>query len=150
LGKFFAKAVMDFRVVDIQLSYVFYKWLIDPQSLCADDIKYIDTQLFKSIDSLKEYLRKKRNLMLKAYMLKDSNDNIAESLKSIQTELSELEKTVLDLDLDFTLPGYNNIELKKGGKDIIVTLENLDEYLNVSLRLLFLFILFIFISINSS
>ncbi len=37
-----------------------------------------------------------------------------------------------DLSLDFVLPGYPNIELKKGGKDIPVTLHNLEEYLHVS------------------
>jgi len=39
--------------------------------------------------------------------------------------------TVEDLDLDFVLPGYANIELKKGGKDIPLTLSNLEEYLRV-------------------
>ena len=34
------------------------------------------------------------------------------------------------IDLDFTLPGYGH-ELKKGGKDVAVTLENLDEYLRL-------------------
>ena len=37
-----------------------------------------------------------------------------------------------DLHLDFILPGYPNIELKKGGIDIPVTLDNLEEYLHVS------------------
>ena len=36
-----------------------------------------------------------------------------------------------DLALDFVLPGYSHIELKKGGKDTPVTLHNLDEYLRV-------------------
>ncbi len=40
-----------------------------------------------------------------------------------------------DLNLDFVLPGYPNIELKKGGKDIPVTLHNLEEYLHVSTQL---------------
>ena len=57
--------------------------------------------------------------------------------------------TVEDLDLDFTLPAYPDIELKvvlllnvysneyhvmisqHGGKDIPVTIHNLDEYLQV-------------------
>ena len=39
--------------------------------------------------------------------------------------------SIEDLELDFTLPGYPNIELKKGGKDKRVTLENLEEYLQV-------------------
>ena len=42
--------------------------------------------------------------------------------------------SIEDLDIDFTLPGYGHIELKKGGKDIPVTLENLEEYLQVLLK----------------
>jgi E3 ubiquitin-protein ligase TRIP12 len=42
--------------------------------------------------------------------------------------------SIEDLDIDFTLPGYSHIELKKGGKDIPVTLENLEEYLQVLLK----------------
>lgn len=41
--------------------------------------------------------------------------------------------TVEDLALDFVLPGYPNIELKKGGKDISVTLDNFEEYIQVIL-----------------
>lgn len=40
--------------------------------------------------------------------------------------------SVEDLGLDFTLPGFPNIELKKGGKDIPVTIYNLEEYLRVT------------------
>lgn len=36
-----------------------------------------------------------------------------------------------DLELDFVLPGYADIELKKGGKNISVTLDNLEEYVQV-------------------
>jgi len=36
-----------------------------------------------------------------------------------------------DLCLCFTLPGYPNIELKKGGKDCSVTINNLDQYVNL-------------------
>ncbi len=39
--------------------------------------------------------------------------------------------SVEDLGLDFVLPGFPNIELKKGGKDLPVMLENLEEYLKV-------------------
>lgn len=37
-----------------------------------------------------------------------------------------------DLGLDFQLPGHPHIELKKGGKDLAVTLDNLEEYLRVN------------------
>lgn len=38
---------------------------------------------------------------------------------------------VEDLGLDFTLPGYPNIELTKGGKDMSVTLDNLSQYVKL-------------------
>ena len=37
-----------------------------------------------------------------------------------------------DLSLVFTLPGYPNIELKKGGKDCSVTVHNLHQYVQVN------------------
>lgn len=47
--------------------------------------------------------------------------------------------SVEDLGLDFTLPGFPHIELKKGGKDLPVTIHNLEEYLRVCLTPVFLF-----------
>lgn len=43
----------------------------------------------------------------------------------------QLNEVVSDLVLDFTLPGYCNVELKKGGKDISVCLNNLEEYIKL-------------------
>ena len=39
--------------------------------------------------------------------------------------------SIEDLGLDFTLPGYPSIEMKKGGKDVNVTLENMDQYVSL-------------------
>lgn len=128
---------MDFRVIDIPLSYAFYKWLIAPNSLCEDDINFIDATLFNSIESLRSYLRKRRQLLIRSYKLiersnttKASKTETSEKLKENERELKDLEETVEAIDLDFTLPGYG-YELKKGGKDIAVTLENLEEYLRL-------------------
>ena len=38
---------------------------------------------------------------------------------------------VEDLGLDFTLPGYPNIELRKGGRDTSVSLDNLASYVSL-------------------
>ena len=39
---------------------------------------------------------------------------------------------VEDLGLDFVLPGYPNVELRKNGKDTAVTVDNLEDYLKVN------------------
>lgn len=127
-----AKAVMDFRVLDIHFSYTFYKWLISPNSLCEQDIKYVDAQLNKSIESLRDYLRKRRQLLIRYNLIESGkiNTDTGDALKAIETDLKELEKTVEAIDLDFTMPGYG-FDLKKNGKDMTVTLDNLEEYLKV-------------------
>jgi E3 ubiquitin-protein ligase TRIP12 len=35
------------------------------------------------------------------------------------------------IELDFTLPGHPHVELRKGGRDTIVTIHNLDSYIKV-------------------
>jgi E3 ubiquitin-protein ligase TRIP12 len=40
---------------------------------------------------------------------------------------------VVDLGLDFTLPGSSTVELRKGGKDQPVNIYNLEQYLKVML-----------------
>ena len=65
-------------------------------------------------------MRKKRRL--------DEDTKITPSER--QAKLKDLTMDgcpVEDLALDFTLPGYPNIELRKGGKDINVTVDNLGQ-----------------------
>lgn len=38
---------------------------------------------------------------------------------------------IADLGLDFVLPGYPNIELRKQGRDIPVTIHNLHQYISL-------------------
>jgi E3 ubiquitin-protein ligase TRIP12 len=44
---------------------------------------------------------------------------------------------VEDLSLSFILPGYDDLELKSDGKNTDVTLENLQEYLDLAMHYLF-------------
>lgn len=120
LGRFVAKAIMDFRVLDLQLSIAFFKWLVDERSISESDLKHVDATLYRSMESLREYLRQRDSLMEKK-----------RSGVDVEVEMRALEKSVLDLDLDFTLPGFEGFELKKGGKNTPVSLANLDEYLRL-------------------
>lgn len=59
---------------------------------------------------------------------------VQQTRETLQQALESLNMngcSVEDLGLDFTLPGFPNIELKKGGKDVPVTIYNLEEYLRV-------------------
>lgn len=56
---------------------------------------------------------------------------VACNLKSTMEGLTLDGCSIEDLSLDFTLPGYGNIELRKGGRDTVVDIHNLEEYLKL-------------------
>ncbi|XP_064615750.1 E3 ubiquitin-protein ligase TRIP12-like [Liolophura sinensis] len=125
LGKFMAKSVMDSRMLDIPLSLVFYKWMLGQEhSLTARDLTHIDPTLAKSFSQLEGIVRQKKRI-------EADKSHTEESRQLALTSLTMEGSSVEDLDLDFTLPGTSLVELKKGGKDITVTLDNLEEYLKL-------------------
>ncbi|XP_052815932.1 E3 ubiquitin-protein ligase TRIP12-like isoform X2 [Mya arenaria] len=125
LGKLMAKSLMDSRMLDIPLSEVFFKWLLGQEhSLTSSDLSHLDPGLARSFSQLEDVLRQKQRIMA-------DKSHTEESRRLALGSLSLDGCSIEDLDLDFTLPGYPNIELKKGGKDRQVTLENLEEYLQL-------------------
>jgi len=125
LGKFVAKAIMDSRMIDIPFSQPFCKWIVGLEStLQVSDLQSIDGTLFKSLNQLNDIVRKK-----KAIESDPSHTN-----ETLQLEVNNLTLDGLSIDdfgLDFLLPGYPNIELKKNGKDTPVTIHNLEEYIKL-------------------
>jgi len=125
LGRFMAKALMDSRMLDLPLSEPFYKWMLMQEStLGADDLPHVSPVFAKSFSSLQQLQREKKRI-------ETDKAHTPESRRLALDSLTIDGCTVEDLDLDFMLPGFANIELKKGGKDIPVTLDNLDEYLKL-------------------
>jgi E3 ubiquitin-protein ligase TRIP12 len=147
LGKFMAKALYDSRMVsllfcfikrkisffinflnffllkvDIPMSIPFYKWLLGQQSsLSMADLTHIDETVARTICNLEAVARKKQRLDSSSKSGQDSEAN----------ELTLDGVPIEDLDLDFTLPGFSSVELRKGGKDLSVTLRNLSEYVRL-------------------
>eukprot|EP01156_Anaeramoeba_ignava_P003146 Anaeramoba_ignava/a220_84.p1 GENE.a220_84~~a220_84.p1 ORF type:complete len:676 (-),score=223.52 a220_84:50-2050(-) len=109
LGKFMARAIYDNRLLNLPFSPVFFKAIMNKE-LIFNDLKTIDPEFANSFSGLIE-------LSSKYSSTKDK------TLKFKGVELSSLE-------INFVLPGYD-IELKPGGKDIIVTLDNLAEYVRL-------------------
>ncbi|KAG8184831.1 hypothetical protein JTE90_004928 [Oedothorax gibbosus] len=125
LGKFLAKAIMDSRLVDIPLSLIFYKWILNQEKyLCLADLEHVDATLAHNISKFEKILVEKKKLENDKTL---SAVSLRRSLESITLDGCSIE----DLSLDFTLPGYSRIELMKGGKDIPVTIHNLDHYLKL-------------------
>ncbi|EDV29613.1 uncharacterized protein TRIADDRAFT_52184 [Trichoplax adhaerens] len=121
LGRFIAKALMDFRLVDLPLSQPFCKWILNLEStLNIKDIQIIDPVFAKSLNDLHGILIEKTRI-----------ENDSSNSKENVANLRKLEETVDDLCLDFTLPGQPNFELKKNSKNMSVSLENLEDYLQL-------------------
>ncbi|XP_061684230.1 E3 ubiquitin-protein ligase TRIP12 isoform X1 [Syngnathoides biaculeatus] len=125
LGKLMAKAIMDFRLLDLPLGLPFYKWMLRHEmSINSHDLVNIDPDVAKSILHLEDIIRQKKRL-------EQDRSQTRETLQQALESLNMNGCSVEDLGLDFTLPGFPNIELKKGGKDVPVTIYNLEEYLRL-------------------
>ncbi|XP_059173399.1 E3 ubiquitin-protein ligase TRIP12-like [Physella acuta] len=128
LGKFMAKALMDSRMLDLPLSRVFYKWILAQEnSLSSSDLYYVDKVLAQSFQQLENIVHQKKQILNDKSLTEESR---RQALLNISIDGCSLE----DLDLYFVLPGNENIELCKGGRDIQVCLDNLEEYLQLVLH----------------
>jgi len=166
LGKFMAKALMDSRMVDINFSLPFYKWLLS-QELTLDlaDMVHIDPTMSRSLFHMHR-IAQLYNIMVSHKTKETSNSGTnsnnelrvttAKSMDKLRQQVGSQENRptqmptsddlfanispevltldgcpIEDLNLDFTLPGYSSIELKKGGKYILTKLDNLDQYVKL-------------------
>lgn len=119
-----AKACMDSRMVDINMSQTFYKSIItQDETFDICDMQYVDMTLYKSLSQLYDVALQKKRIESDSSHTRDSLDL---TLSSLTLDGVPIE----DLGLDFVLPG-TNIELKKDGKDTPVTIDNLNEYLQL-------------------
>lgn len=58
-------------------------------------------------------------------------------LGTLKLTFNNQEAKLEDLSLNFTLPGYPEIELKPDGKETDVTLDNLQDYIDLTLHYMF-------------
>lgn len=125
LGKFMAKAVMDSRMLDLPLSTPFYRWLLgEENSLSLADLGYVVPEVQNTLLRLNEIVKKREILQ--------SDPTLDAMEKTERIEALDLDGCpVADLGLDFVLPGYPNIELRRGGHDIPVTIHNLHQYISL-------------------
>uniref|UniRef100_A0A8C1JGV8 E3 ubiquitin-protein ligase n=1 Tax=Cyprinus carpio TaxID=7962 RepID=A0A8C1JGV8_CYPCA len=111
--------------LDLPLGLPFYKWMLRHESsVSSHDLVNIDPGVAKSIQHLEDIIRQKKRI-------EQDRSHTRETLQQTLESLNMNGCSVEDLGLDFTLPGFPNIELKKGGKDLPVTIHNLEEYLRL-------------------
>lgn len=124
-------------------STVFYKWILgEEDTLNLEDLIHVDTNLYDQLKKFQTIVYHRdqslalNNKQTNKKRLKSKDDHLPMETSPCSTNSID-EKFLLDgckiddLTLVFTLPGYPNIELKKGGKDCGVTIDNLDQYVNL-------------------
>ena len=128
LGTFVAKALLDSRIIDLPFSSFFLELAVfddQPKSRGAllHAIKHIDPSLHASLLKLKQCASIKKMI--------DGDDSLSTDEKKRRIkEIKMQDVSIEDLSLDFTLPGYPDIELIEHGETIVVTLDNLDLYID--------------------
>ncbi|CAF5186504.1 unnamed protein product, partial [Rotaria sp. Silwood1] len=65
LGKFMAKALMDSRMIDMQFSIVFYKWLLNQEeTLNFEDLIHVDINLYEQFKKFQSIINIRNKLII--------------------------------------------------------------------------------------
>lgn len=125
LGKFIARSMLDSRIIDVSFNPAFFR-IADVSSSVAPSlgtVKAVDHDLANSLLLLKRFANDKKAI--------ESDTSLSTTEKSRALQNAEIDgANVEDLGLDFTLPGYPNIELINNGSNVSVTMENVDVYVD--------------------
>jgi len=121
LGYIIGRAIYDDRLMDIPLSRVFWSLLLE-RPVLFKEMEIIDKNLYKAVNDFRNLIKVKKDLI-------KSNPKITD--EEIENKVLYNNQKLSELDLYFTFPGNNDIELKKGGNDILLTMKNIEEYVNL-------------------
>ncbi|OTB14508.1 hypothetical protein K445DRAFT_131935 [Daldinia sp. EC12] len=125
LGKFVARSMIDSRIIDLNFNPIFFRIGEGSSSVkpSLGAVKIVDPGLANSLKHIKKFAMAKKAI--------DEDPNRTPAQKVADTEKIVVDNgTLEDLALDFTLPGYPEIELTPGGSHIPVTIYNVESYLD--------------------
>ncbi|PRP89484.1 ubiquitin-protein ligase domain-containing protein [Planoprotostelium fungivorum] len=118
LGTFVAKGILDSRILDLQMSDAMLKSMLN-LPLHFVDLKALDPSFSQSVEKL-------MNLHLQYKAIVSTAQREDEKKKDIEgLKLGDV--NMEDLSLDFTVIG-----MPESGKDVEVTLHNLEEYIHLT------------------
>ena len=120
LGYIIGRAIYDDRLIDIPLSRVFWNLILE-RPVLFEDIEIIDKNLFKALNDFKSLLKQKNDLL-------KSEPNLTG--EEIENRILYNNNKLSSLDIYFTFPG-TDLELKEGGANISLSMQNIEEYINL-------------------
>ena len=105
LGQFIARSLLDSRVIDISLNKILLKSVLEePVPPSISSVKAVDSALGKSLSTLSRFVDAKQNIEDGGL----SQDEKVTAIQGLQLDGVRLE----ELCLDFTVPGFEDMELK--------------------------------------
>jgi E3 ubiquitin-protein ligase TRIP12 len=124
LGKFVARSMIDSRIIDLNFNPIFFR--IGNESAAVRPslgaVRSVDPVVARSLMTIKKFALAKKEI--------DEDPNRSAAQKVVDTANIVVDKiSIDDLYLDFTLPGYPEIELVPNGSQIRLTIDNVDLYL---------------------
>lgn len=123
LGKFVARSMIDSRIIDINFNALFFR-VGDSTATrpTLATIKSVDPVVARSLMTIKKFSLAKKEI--------DEDPNRSAVQKVTDTENIMIDNFKIDdLYLDFTLPGYPEVELIPNGSQTRLTIDNVDIYL---------------------
>jgi len=121
MGWLVARSILDERLIDLPFAEVFWD-LVKGKTMTLVDIARVDNKLGLLLFDLEEIKRQKEEI--------DTNPLL--DLKTKEEQKNVLRMKVSDLVLTFVLQGYDNIDLKANGSNIPLTIDNIGEYLDLT------------------
>jgi hypothetical protein len=122
LGFVIARGLYDDRLLDFPLNSLFWDLVLD-RPVNLEKILKIDKDLGKAVQDFLKIIEEKKKVLLNPKF--NTGKNYIDFNDYVKYNNTKIE----DIGLTFTLPGYNHIELKRGGEEELVTINNIEEYL---------------------
>ncbi|KAF4122101.1 E3 ubiquitin-protein ligase TRIP12, partial [Geosmithia morbida] len=139
LGKFVARSMIDSRIIDIHFNPIFFRLAGEAATTATAtasppsstnlrpslaSVKMVDPGLASSLMTIQKFVLAKKEIA------NDANRTPAQKVQDMENITIDGGVTIDDLCLDFTLPGYPEIELEDGGSHKRVTIDNVGSYLD--------------------
>lgn len=122
VGQLVAKSMIDSRLVELPLNDVFVK-LVRGDQIFPQDLAGVVPEVSKTLTTLQAMSEAHRAVLESTV----SPEARASGIAAIR--YGDTEATLEDLCLSFTLPSDASFELIPNGRDVAVTLDNLDQYI---------------------
>lgn len=113
--------------MDVNFSKAFYKLVFGHsayQRLSLIDLKDVMPNVYKLVENLVNALRMKWGIERDGAL---TTEKRVEAISNITCDGSSFQ----DLCINFTIPCFPEMEMKEGGKDILLSIENVEEYLKL-------------------